>query len=910
MNDIRPVCDLGSAEQGIRRMYRIERHQVLPKHLFAAIRHEKPQIQVSRIVVETAAMDATGVYARLATRPDGLTADEAAARLADYGPNVLAKDQRTGIGNLIGHAAINPLVILLAVLATISFATGDARAGIVMLLMIALGVGLKLNQEAKADSAAEKLKAMISVTATVFRDGTPLEVAVSQLVPGDVVKLAAGDMIPGDVRIVEAKDLFVTQGSLIGESFSVEKFEIEKNAVTTAPIELTSIAFLGTSVESGSATAVVVATGSETYLGGMAESLTEQSTLTAFDKGIASFTWLMLGFILVMVPLVFIINGLTKGEWIGAFFFAVAVAVGLTPEMLPMIVTVCLSQGALAMSRKKVIVKRINAIQNLGAMDVLCTDKTGTLTMDRVILEKHCDVALKEDDGVLALAYMNSHFQTGLKNVLDRAILSHTETHAHAKIPDYAKVDEIPFDFQRRIMSVVVRTPEGKDRIISKGAPEAIFPCCANFELDGKLYSMDHAHLDGLKQEYERLSADGFRVLAIASKDITPRGVVAGDTTPYSKGDECDLILNGYVAFLDPPKESATAAIKALQGLGVEVKVVTGDNDLVARKICKEVGLSTEFTLIGSEVEKMTDTELADAAERTTLFARVSPSHKQRIIKALQSRQHTVGFMGDGINDAPALRTADVGISVDTAVDIAKESADMILLEKSLMALEAGVIEGRKVFANILKYVRMGASSNFGNMFSVLGASVFVPYLPMAPIQILANNLLYDISQTAIPTDDVDPEQVEKPRPWEIKQLTRFILFVGPCSSIFDYTTFFMMLYVFNCWNVSTPEAAAHSASLFQTGWFVESLLTQTLIIHIIRTNKIPFLQSRPSSLLLLMSVVIMAIGIAIPFTPLGSYLGFTALPPLYWLLLGITLLCYGVLTQLVKMWLLRKRWI
>ncbi|MEX2112218.1 MAG: magnesium-translocating P-type ATPase, partial [Pirellulales bacterium] len=846
-------------------------------------------------------MDVESVFARFSTRPEGLTNGEARIRRARYGPNALAKDERTSLATLLWHAVLNPLVILLAILSSISFATGDPRAGIMMSLMIALGVGLKLIQEARADNAAAKLKAMISLTATVIRDGRPREIAVAQLVPGDMLELAAGDMIPADVRMVAAKDLFVTQSSLTGESFPVEKFEVEKNAAIAAPIELASIAFLGTSVESGSATAVVIATGKETFLGGMAHSLSEEPTQTAFDKGIAQFTWLMLRFILIMVPLVFIINGLTKGNWVEAFFFAVAVAVGLTPEMLPMIVTVCLSKGALAMSRKKVIVKRLDAIQNLGAMDVLCTDKTGTLTMDHVILERHCDVALQEDDGVLALVYMNSHFQTGLRNVLDRAVLAHSETHAHAKIPEFAKVDEIPFDFHRRIMSVVVRTPDGQDRIISKGAPEAIFPRCANFELDGTLYPMDHAHIDGLKKEYEHLSADGFRVLAIASKDIVPRGVVAGDATPYSKIDECDLILNGYAAFLDPPKESATAAIKALQGHGVAVKVVTGDNDLVARKICKEVGLSTEFVLLGSDVEKMSDAQLADAAEGTTLFARVSPAHKQRIIEALQSRKHTVGFMGDGINDAPALHAADVGISVDTAVDIAKESADMILLEKSLLVLEAGVVEGRKVFANILKYVRMGASSNFGNMFSVLGASIFVPFLPMAPIQILANNLLYDVSQTAIPTDDVDPEQVEKPRPWDIKQLTRFIIFIGPCSSIFDYTTYFMMLYVFNCWNTSTPEAAVRSASVFQTGWFVESLLTQTLIIHIIRTNKIPFLQSRSSWPLMVMSLCIMVTGITIPFTQLGTYLGFSALPPLYWPLLALTLLCYVTLTQMVK---------
>ena len=883
---------------------------ILPKSLLASISHDAKQIQNSKVAIEAATMDVPGVYQRFETRSEGLTAEEARARLSEHGPNALTKAQRIGIRQLLAHAFFNPLVVLLAVLATVSFATGDFRAGSMMSLMIAIGVGLKLLQEAKADNAAAKLKAMISVTATVMRDGKPQELAIAQLVPGDVVALAAGDMIPADVRIVVAKDLFVVQSSLTGESFPVEKFELEKNATATATVELTSIAFLSSSVESGSATAVVIATGKDTYLGGIAKSLTEPTTQTSFDKGIAQFTSLILKFVLVMVPLVFIINGLTKGNWGEAFFFAIAVAVGLTPEMLPMIVTVCLSKGAITMSQKKVIVKRINAIQNLGAMDVLCVDKTGTLTMDRVILERHCDVALKESESVLALAYLNSHFQTGLKNVLDRAVLSHTETHAHAVIPEYAKVDEIPFDFQRRIMSVIVRTPDGKDRMISKGAPEAIFPLCKNFELDGQLQTMDHAHIEELKKEHERLSTDGFRVLAIASKEGDQRGVVAGDPTPYSKSDECDLVLNGYVAFLDPPKETATSAIKALQNIGVSVKVVTGDNDLVARKICKEVGISTEFVLLGSDVEGMNDDQLGDAASKTTLFARVSPAHKQRIIKALQSRQHTVGFMGDGINDAPALRAADVGISVDTAVDIAKESADMILLEKSLLVLEAGVVEGRKVFANIVKYIRMGASSNFGNMFSVLGASVFVPFLPMAPIQILANNLLYDISQTAIPTDDVDPDQVKQPHPWNVKQLTRFIVFIGPCSSIFDYTTFFMMLYIFNCWNVGTPEAAAHSASLFQTGWFVESLITQTLIIHVIRTNKIPFVQSRASWPLLVMSSVIMAIGIAIPFSPLGAYLGFTTLPSLYWPLLAVSALCYVSLTQVVKMWLLQKKWI
>lgn len=883
---------------------------VLPKKPFAAHLHPKAQIRVSPLLIECAQADTGAVYAQLRTRPEGLTSDEASARLAEHGPNVLAKDRRPGFGTLLWHAVLNPLVILLGVLATVSLATGDAQSAVIMACMIALSVGLKLFQEAKATNAAAKLKAMISVNATVLRDGAAEEVPVSHLVPGDVIHLAAGDMVPGDVRLVQAKDLFVTQGSLTGESFPVEKFVADKGTATTAPLDRTNIAFLGTSVESGAATAVVVSTGKDTYLGGMAESLQDQVVQTAFDLGISRLTWLMLRFMAVMVPLVFVINGVTKGDWKEAFFFALAVAVGLTPEMLPMIVTVCLSKGAVAMGKKKVIVKRINSIQNLGAMDVLCTDKTGTLTMDKIVLQRYCDVALHDDEGVLALAYINSHFQTGLKNVLDRAVLAHEKTHAGARISDFAKVDEIPFDFARRIMSVVVRTPEGRDRIVAKGAPEAIFDRCVRFRQGGKLGSMDHPHIEDLKKEYERLSAEGFRVLALATKDSDPRVAAQGSDTLYSKDDERELTLEGYIAFLDPPKETAAAAIKALQNHGVSVKVITGDNELCSRKVCKDVGLPTDFVLLGDAVEKMTDAELILAAEKTTLFARVSPAHKERIIRMLQSSKHTVGFMGDGINDAPALHTADVGISVDTAVDIAKESADMILLEKSLLVLDEGVIEGRKVFSNIVKYVRMGASSNFGNMFSVLGASIFVPFLPMSPVQILANNLLYDVSQTAIPTDTVDPERIQLPRVWDIKELTRFILFIGPCSSIFDYTTYFIMLYVFHCSNVSTAASAAHSQSLFQTGWFIESLLTQTLIIHVIRTNKIPFLQSRASAFLTGTSLAVMAIGVAIPFSPLGPYLGFTTLPPLYWPLLAITLLSYVLLTQAAKMVLLRRGWI
>ena len=573
--------------------------------------------------------------------------------------------------------------------------------------------------------------------------------------------------------------------------------------------------------------------------------------------------------------------------------------------MLPMIVTVCLSKGALAMSRKKVIVKRLNSIQNFGAMDVLCTDKTGTLTMDRVILQRHCDVVQEEDDGVLLLAYLNSHFQTGLKNVLDRAVLQHEKSQGLTDVQQYRKIDEIPFDFQRRLMSVVVETPAGKHLLVCKGAPEEILKRCTTFELEGKNYPIERILIEDLREEYERLSADGFRVLAIAYKECAGKAI-------YSKDDESALVLRGYIAFLDPPKETARPAIEALRKHGVDVKVLTGDNDLVSRKVCFEVGIPTDITFIGTQIEQMSDAELEEKAEKATLFARLSPAHKQRIVRALQAKGHVVGFMGDGINDAPGLRAADVGISVDSAVDIAKESADVILLEKSLLVLEEGILEGRNVFANILKYIRMGASSSFGNMFSVLGASAFLPFEPMLPIQILMNNLLYDFSQVAIPTDDVDPEQVAKPHPWSMGDITRFILLIGPCSSIFDYVTFFVMMYGYQCWRIGQVGYTADGASLFQTGWFIESLLTQTLIIHVIRTNKIPFLQSRASWPLIVTSAIVMAIGIWLPFSPhkIADALHFMPVPGTYWPIVVGILLSYIVLTQLVKMWLIKRLWI
>jgi len=866
------------------------------RSLLASLKRTPPEIRVSPLLLEAAEKEAEAVLEEMGSAAGGLTEDEASRRLEEHGPNEMVRGKRAGWPVLLRRAFLNPLVLLLGVLATISFLTGDLGAGLMMSVILTLGVVLRFTQEARAGSAAAKLEAMISVTATVVRGGEGREVPLADLVPGDVVKLAAGDMVPADVRLLSSKDLFLIQSSLTGEALPVEKFSARQDAGQRTPLELTNVCFLGTSVESGSATAVVVATGAKTYLGSLASMLALRPVMTSFDRGMNRFTWVMIQLMLVMVPIIFLINGLTKHNWGEAFFFSLAVAVGLTPEMLPMIVTVCLSKGAMAMSRKKVIVKRLNSIQNFGAMDILCTDKTGTLTLGHVILERYFDVVGHEDESVLLFAYLNSYFQTGLKNLLDQAVLEHKGIPGDPGVASYRKLDEVPFDFSRKVMSVVLERAGGRAQIVTKGAPQEVFRRCSRFELDGQVYPLHPVLIIDLEEEYQNLSADGFRVLAVAYKDVDTKGA-------YSKEDETDLVLKGYIAFLDPAKESAASALTALADRGLSVKILTGDNELVSRKICQDVGVPSETVLLGVDIEKMSDAELAEAAEQATLFARLSPADKDRIIRALQSRKHVVGFLGDGVNDAPALRTADVGISVDTAVDIAKESADIILLEKSLAVLDEGVVEGRKVFGNIIKYIRMGASSNFGNMLSVVGASSFLPFVPMAPIQILTNNLLYDFSQVPIPTDEVDAEQIAKPRPWSMNEIVRFILFVGPLSSIFDYTTYFIMLYVFHCWNPA-------NVALFHTGWFVESLLTQTLIIHVIRTNHIPFLESRASWPLILTTGAIMTIGMWLPASPFGASLGLTRLPPLYWPLLVLTLVSYAVLTHGVKVLLLRKGYI
>ena len=846
-------------------------------------------------LLEQARADPDTFLKELGSQLGGLSETEADSRLKQVGTNEIAREKRqSALMRLLGTVK-NPLVLLLMALGVLSFLTGDLRATVVIFVMVVLGVVLRFFQEMRADNAAEKLQAMVSNTATLVREGKEAEVSLKMLVPGDTVRLAAGDMVPADVRVLSAKDLFLNQVALTGEALPVEKKAAPSSPDVQNPLELPNICFLGSDVESGSATAVVIHTGNRTYFGSLAASLVGQRQLTSFDLGINKFTWLMIRFIAVMVPAVFLINGLSRRNWLEAFLFAMAVAVGLTPEMLPMIVTVNLSKGALAMARKKVIVKRLNAIQNFGAMDVLCTDKTGTLTQGKIVLEKHLDAQGGPSERVLQYGYLNSYHHTGLKNLLDEAILDHEELEERLKAKEkYRKIDEIPFDFVRRRMSVVVEDETGLNTLICKGAVSEVMSLCTRVEVKGESIEVLPEHDAKRRQLADDLNGQGFRVIALAYKQM-PGG---SDEPVYSVKDESDLILLGFLAFLDPPKDTAAEALKQLHSLSVDVKVLTGDNEIITAYICKEVGIPAEHLLLGSQIDAMNETELAVAANATSVFARLAPAHKERIIRALQSKGHVLGFMGDGINDAPALKAADVGISVNSAVDIAKESSDIILLENSLLVLQQGVLEGRRVFGNIVKYIKMAASSNFGNMFSVVGASAFLPFLPMLPIQVLTNNLLYDFSQTTIPTDEVDADWLTRPRQWTIGKIMRFILFIGPISSIFDYLTFFMMLYVFNCW---------HNPTLFRTGWFVESLFTQTLIIHVIRTNKIPFIQSRASWPLILTSLVIVAAGAWLTVSPLANTLGFVPLPPLYWLFLAIMLLGYAMLTQVVKTWFIRR---
>jgi Mg2+-importing ATPase len=852
----------------------------------------------------------------LRSRADGLDAADAARRLAQDGPNEVAHETPLPAWLHLWRCYLNPFNLLLTALAALSWLSADAKATVVIGTMVGLSTVIRFVQEGRSHRAAESLRAMVGNTATVWRRAdaaagraaAPQEIPLRALVAGDVVALSAGDMIPADARLLTARDLFVAQAAMTGESLPVEKFvDADPAAPAEAgPLDQRNLVFMGTNVVSGTATALVLATGARSWFGTLAShAMATETTPNAFQAGVNSVSWLLIRFAGVMVPIVFLINGFTKGDWLQAFLFALSVAVGLTPEMLPMIVTSTLAKGAVLLSRKKVVVKRLDAIQNFGAMDILCTDKTGTLTQDRIALARRADAYGNDTDEVLHFAFLNSHYQTGLKNLLDHAVLEHVELAQELKLEDeYRKVDEIPFDFVRRRMSVVVAAmADGQDthhELICKGAVEEVLAACTQVrtqeaaDAEGQVRqapptrALDAALRARTQAVTAGLAAEGLRVVAVAVKTLPPAQVT------YSVADESGLTLIGYIAFLDPPKESAAPALRRLEAHGITVKVLTGDNEQVTAHVCRQVGLPVDTMMHGAEIEAMDDAALQAAVVSHQVFAKLTPLHKERIVRALRAAGHVVGFMGDGINDAPALRAADIGISVDSAVDIAKEAADIILLEKSLLVLDDGVVEGRTTFCNMLKYIRMTASSNFGNVLSVLVASAFLPFLPMLPLQLLVQNLLYDVAQTGIPFDNVDPELVRKPLKWNPADIGRFMVFFGPVSSLFDIVTFGVM------WRVFHADTVAAQA-LFQSGWFVVGLLTQTLVVHMVRTPKLPFVQSRASMPLMAMTAAIVAVGLWLPLGPLASYFRLAALPGAYYGWLVAILLGYGTVTTLMK---------
>src|SRR5574344_1821259 len=857
------------------------------------------------------------LYDQTATTKNGLDDSQVKDRLETYGYNEVRQEGKVSWLKQLLSAFINPFIGILIFIAIISaiidiwlpkITERDYSTVIMVCIMVTVSVALRFIQEYRSNKAAEKLKDMVETTATIERNGEKFELDIKDIVPGDIIHLSAGDMIPADCRIINAKDLFVIQSALTGESLPIEKKAIyynTKDAAKSPIIDLQNICYMGTNVISGTATAVVVTTGEHTYFGSISKTVTGKRQETSFDKGLKRVSYLLIPFMAVMVPVVFIINGFAKDNWIDAMLFAVAIAVGLTPEMLPMIVTANLAKGAVSMSKDKVIIKRLNAIQNIGAMDTLCTDKTGTLTLDKVVLERHLNIYGESDEEVLKWTYLNSYHQTGLKSLLDVAILEHSELHDLLKADEeYKKVDEIPFDFQRRRMSVILERTDGSHLLICKGAVEEMLRICPHaydpgddrqLQIDTDLViPMDEKIRNHILTMSRQLNEEGLRILIVAVK------MFSGGEPNYSTDDEQGMIMAGFVGFLDPAKPSAQTALESLQRLGVNVKVLTGDNDVVTRKVCNDVGIHFDKIMLGNDIEKMSDDELREKVDEIVIFAKLSPQQKSRIVSLLQDNGHTVGFMGDGINDAPALKTADVGISVDTAVDIAKESADIILLEKDLTILHTGVEYGRMTFGNIIKYLKMPTSRTFGNLLSMLGASILLPFLPMLPIQILSQNMLYDISQTAIPWDRMDEDFIRKPKVWNAKGISKFMFFMGPVSSIFDYATFALMFFVF------AARTPIHQC-LFQTGWFVEGLLSQVLVVHIIRTSKIPFIQSRAALPVFCMTTIIMLAGITIPYTPLGTALKMTPLPATYFVYLMAILLAYCMLAQLVKRYFIRK---
>lgn len=863
----------------------------------------------------------------------GLEPGKVEENRSEYGSNKVTREKKKTLPQRLAGAFINPFTAILFCLALVSSFTDmifphfslfgcvpkdfDCLTVVIILTMVFLSGTLRFVQESRSGNAAEKLLAMITTTCTVTRKGQEMaEIPLDEVVVGDIVHLSAGDMLPADVRILDAKDLFVSQASLTGESEPIEKIPMV-NETRDAITDYTNIAFMGSNVISGSASAVVVTVGDHTLFGSMASEVAHEAVETSFSKGVNAVSWVLIRFMLVMVPLVFVANGITKGDWLSAFLFGISIAVGLTPEMLPMIVTTCLAKGAVSMSKKQTIVKNLNSIQNFGAIDILCTDKTGTLTQDKVVLEYHLNVNGEDDLRVLRHAYLNSYFQTGYKNLMDVAIIQKTEEE-EADDPQlvdlsehYVKVDEIPFDFARRRLTTVVQNRDGKTQMVTKRAVEEMLSICSFAECDGKVRPMTKELKSRILATVDDLNEKGFRVLAIAQKsNPSPAGA-------FGVTDECDMVLMGYLAFLDPPKESTADAIKALKAHGVTTKILTGDNDKVTRTICKQVGLKVRNMLLGSDLENMSDQELAKAAETTDVFAKLTPDQKARVVSVFRENGHTVGFMGDGINDASAMKSADIGISVDTAVDVAKESADIVLLEKDLMVLEEGIIEGRKTYANMIKYIKMTASSNFGNMFSVLAASALLPFLPMESLQLIFLNLIYDLSCTAIPWDNVDEEFISVPRKWDASSVGSFMMWIGPTSSVFDWMTYIFMYFVFCPLFVSRGvlynDLASHFAgadlvrmqtayvAMFQTGWFIESMWSQTLVIHMIRTPKLPFIQSHASAPLTLMTFTGIGVLTIIPFTTFGRMLGFVALPTAYFAYLIPCILLYMVLATSLK---------
>ena len=908
-----------------KKINRIEVRQTAQK---AAIRDEQ-----NRRIQFAATHPTQETLGYLNTTLCGLEQGKVEENRSEYGSNKVTREKKKTLPQRLAGAFINPFTAILFCLALVSSFTDmifphfslfgcvpkdfDCLTVVIILTMVFLSGTLRFVQESRSGNAAEKLLAMITTTCTVTRKGQEMaEIPLDEVVVGDIVHLSAGDMLPADVRILDAKDLFVSQASLTGESEPIEKIPMV-NETRDAITDYTNIAFMGSNVISGSASAVVVTVGDHTLFGSMASEVAHEAVETSFSKGVNAVSWVLIRFMLVMVPLVFVANGITKGDWLSAFLFGISIAVGLTPEMLPMIVTTCLAKGAVSMSKKQTIVKNLNSIQNFGAIDILCTDKTGTLTQDKVVLEYHLNVNGEDDLRVLRHAYLNSYFQTGYKNLMDVAIIQKTEEE-EADDPQlvdlsehYVKVDEIPFDFARRRLTTVVQNRDGKTQMVTKGAVEEMLSICSFAECDGKVRPMTKELKSRILATVDDLNEKGFRVLAIAQKsNPSPAGA-------FGVTDECDMVLMGYLAFLDPPKESTADAIKALKAHGVTTKILTGDNDKVTRTICKQVGLKVRNMLLGSDLENMSDQELAKAAETTDVFAKLTPDQKARVVSVFRENGHTVGFMGDGINDASAMKSADIGISVDTAVDVAKESADIVLLEKDLMVLEEGIIEGRKTYANMIKYIKMTASSNFGNMFSVLAASALLPFLPMESLQLIFLNLIYDLSCTAIPWDNVDEEFISVPRKWDASSVGSFMMWIGPTSSVFDWMTYIFMYFVFCPLFVSRGvlynDLASHFAgadlvrmqtayvAMFQTGWFIESMWSQTLVIHMIRTPKLPFIQSHASAPLTLMTFTGIGVLTIIPFTTFGRMLGFVALPTAYFAYLIPCILLYMVLATSLK---------